>query len=1018
MYPQDPGMQYDPNAYQMPQMAAPDFQSMQAPQMDYSNYMQNNYSVMQSGQSNLSQAFQTAQYNFHQQMQVAMQGAMSSAMAIHNSGKTVQAKAAEHIYNDALLNTNGNYVLERSRFRDVMWATGIAGSGLGRELQIGGRRQEFLSDQEMRHQMRRSMHHGMGEMGDALISGGSNLVGGAAGLMVGGGLLSGLAASIAIPAMVFDPIARYTLDQRRAKREMNAFTEMADLNYGTGQRRMSEDKASELGHRFWDYDTSAARYIPGGSLVASRFESTNKALDTFKKMAKMDMFRELNVDDVDAIEQKVQKTMKVIDRMAGLMNTTRDAILQMKGRMQSMGIHDDAQNDALGKMASFRFGTGYSAQATESLFLGFNQLGRQMGLYSEQNKISQGLAGLNEVASIKAMQEAGLIGRNADPGTLAQQRYMNAANQMNSGWGKVVERGNGIPMHAASYYANRGGGSVVLGMEMDNLTMFGHSTNPYEQYQKNSDMTYGALRKMGMSHQDTQAFLLKRETTPEGKQQAFEAYSGLGFLGKMEAYQSEKIGALNKVGDGSLSGSRLKLKDLLIGLPAWSQSGYNSQDAGYYRRLSNSKRAFADIQTASTISRDGSKEDFKMYQSLKKQMGDEFLEVYHGMDDYADDVKSFGTSRESREGLLQKIMSNDEFRRSLTNEEAADEKKSRAKAMQVLNTSNAELEAKHHRYENDIKNFKQPKSALAFIAGSAEREGKFKNREYNTANRIQSGIKFKDNEQAMEVARMMENNINNPYAIVGELHKKGVIDTKTMRLMQLHDERLGAKEYSNILGQAVAAGDMTENEAEAYRIGHNQLGGNDANGHFKDSALIAMGRAIKQKTGLSAESALKAQEANAHYEGLVNTNTSVRETLQRRAKARYNDFDSRKDQDKILRDEYGLATKDLLETSSSLLKSGKLNWKQDGQKFIESLTTVSGLDEDIAKKLARTMASSPEHAQQIMQRLGDLNLHALTNEDKDKIKDMAAGVVSPEQEAIKKFTDVLDKIHGALTANG
>jgi hypothetical protein len=387
------------------------------------------------------------------------------------------------------------------------------------------------------------------------------------------------------------------------------------------------------------------------------------------------------------------------------------------------------------------------------------------------------------------------------------------------------------------------------------------------------------------------------------------------------------------------------------------------------------------------------------------------------MDDYADDVKSFGTSRESRENLIQKIMSNDGFRRSLTNEEAADEKKSRAKAMQILNTSNAELEAKHHRYENDIKNFKQPKSALAFIAGSAEREGKFKNREYNTVNRIQSGIKFKDNEQAMEVARMMENNINNPYAIVGELHKKGVIDTKTMRLMQLHDDRMNKKDYSNVLDEAIKSGVIKEDERQYFERGHDRYS-NEASGHFKDSALIAMGRAIKQKTGLSAESALKAQTANAHYEGLVNTNTSVRETLQRRAKARYNDFDTREDQDKILREEYGLATKDLLETSSSLLKSGKLNWKKDGQKFIESLTTVSGLDEDIAKKLARTMASSPEHAQQIMQRLGDMNLHNLANEDKAKIKDMAAGIISPEQEAIKKFTDVLDKIHGALTANG
>ena len=208
---------------------------------------------------------------------------------------------------------------------------------------------------------------------------------------------------------------------------------------------------------------------------------------------------------------------------------------------------------------------------------------------------------------------------------------------------------------------------------------------------------------------------------------------------------------------------------------------------------------------------------------------------------------------------------------------------------------------------------------------------------------------------------MMENNINNPYAIVGELHKKGVIDTKTMRLMQLHDDRMNKKDHSNVVDEAIKSGVIKEDERQHFERGHDRHS-NEASGHFKDSVLIAMGRAIKQKTGLSAESALKAQLANAHYEGLVNTNTSVRETLQRRAKARYNDFDTRKDQDKILREEYGLATKDLLETGSSLLKSGKLNWKKDGQRFIESLTTVSGLDEDIAKKLARTMASSPEHA--------------------------------------------------------
>ena len=70
---------------------------------------------------------------------------------LNSSGESMNA-----MYQDMLMG-GGNYVLERSKWRDFTWASGLANTGIGRALQIGGRRPEFLSGGEFQYQMERSV---------------------------------------------------------------------------------------------------------------------------------------------------------------------------------------------------------------------------------------------------------------------------------------------------------------------------------------------------------------------------------------------------------------------------------------------------------------------------------------------------------------------------------------------------------------------------------------------------------------------------------------------------------------------------------------------------------------------------------------------------------------------------------------------------------------------------------------------------------------------------------------------
>ena len=150
-------------------------------------------------------------------------------------------------------------------------------------------------------------------------------------------------------------------------------------------------------------------------------------------MAEFNLFRDINPDDVDKIKERVEKSVEVIDKYAGLLNTTRDAIIKIKGTFNQMGMSDANQNTALGNLANFTHSTGFSLDAALSLHGQFSQMGLQGGRMRLGYENLPGQHGLNEVASIKALQEGGMISRMYDPGSLGQAFYANAVRTASTG---------------------------------------------------------------------------------------------------------------------------------------------------------------------------------------------------------------------------------------------------------------------------------------------------------------------------------------------------------------------------------------------------------------------------------------------------------------------------------------------------------------------------------------------------------------------------------------------------------
>ena len=530
---------------QMPQLP-----QMPDPNAAFNNltYANNNAMLMNSGQANVQMAMQTAQANFAQHMQDVLQGTMASAMAIYNVGKSAHEKSRETVYQDQLIG-NGIYALERSTWRDITWGIGLAGSDLGRELKIGGRRPEFMTAGEYTFQMNRSFNYRTQEMKDALLSGSLSAGASIIGMTMGpAGMLAGAAFGYALDQTV-GKMAQPYLERRAAVREMREFTDMVDMGQGVGQRRMSGETSERLANEFFNHDVSALKYIPViGDAIAGRFGPEVKYKDTFKKMTQQNLFTDLNPDDVDKIADRVKQTAVIMDKFAGLLNTTRDSIIQMKGRFNAIGMSDIEQNAALGNLARFTNSTGLSIDAGLAYRDNFIGIGKAGNFFNTGSAGMQGSYGLNEIASIKSLQNSGLISKSYDAGTLGMQFYSNAVSQSNTAWGKVAQFGNGSITQTSEYYASRGNGSQALGMELESLAMFGKTGNPLDEYAKSQDLMVDKLRKSGMTEQNILAFLLNRENTKEGKEQAFYNYSGMRGLGMSGADLSDINRRLEKTG--------------------------------------------------------------------------------------------------------------------------------------------------------------------------------------------------------------------------------------------------------------------------------------------------------------------------------------------------------------------------------------------------------------------------------------------------------------------------------------
>lgn len=625
----DPQMPYyDPSQYNsmynQPQMNYMPNDPTQA----YNSYWANNQYLMNYGQGNLRATLQTAQYNFHQHMQNVLQGTMASAMAVYNTGKGITDKAREHVYQDMLL-SQGNYALERSLWRDVAWGSGLAGSDFGRALKIGGRRPQFLSAGEYDFQMGRSWHHRQGELIDTMIGGGVAAGASALGMAVAGplGLIGGLAVGYGIDQTAGKLIQPF-LDRRAAVREMGHFTDITDLNSGVRQRRMSAGASSAMAEQFFEGDVSNWKYVPVvGDILAGRTGREIKYADTFKKMSEFNLFRDLNPDDIDKISDRVKKSVEVIDKYAGLLNTTRDAIIQIKGRFNQMGMSDANQNVALGNLANFTHSTGFSLDSALSMHGQFSQIGFQTGRMRLGYENLPGQHGLNEVASIKALQEGGMISRMYDPGSLGASFYMNAVRTASTGWGKVSERGNGNVLNAANFYSNSGGGSISWGMAKENLSMFANELNPLQSYDKNVADTMLKLREMGMSEQDIYAYLVMREGSPEGKEQAFLSFTGLRGVGMNLKAQSANISRLNKLGfnvrGGMSFGELLGSSKHSLSSNLFRSSDFTATETYNATTMGNSQRFLESLGLSEDITSAGNETLFNKYKKVAK--GERFL---------------------------------------------------------------------------------------------------------------------------------------------------------------------------------------------------------------------------------------------------------------------------------------------------------------------------------------------------------------------------------------------------------
>ncbi len=455
--------QFDPSAQ--------NFNTDPASQMMNYQYMQNQQ-LMQMQQTNLQAAINTATNNAQMQMQTVLAGTMAASMALYNTGKSATDKAQERVYQDILMN-GGNYVMERSAWRDFTYASGISSSDLGRGLRIGGRRPEFLSGSEYEYQKQRSWGYRKEETMDMLIGGGATMAGSAIGtaIMPGPGTAWGMAAGFIIDETVGKALAPY-MQYRRAGREMRQYAESTDMNWG-GQRRMSDSTAQTLGEYGWMKEKNAFDFVPFGGAIADRIRPDQTFTKALKNMGQLGLLKDTDLSNVDELKKMVNKTIEFTDKMAGVLHASREGVMQLKATFQKMGLNDLQQNAAIGSVARTSLSTGLNTETVLQAYGSFQQLGAQAGFFLQGNAGLQAESGLRELERIRAGQAAGNISLKHDAGTLAQQRFVNAAQMAASPYGTVTQFGNGSTGMAMQGLAALGGGDAQLGYLLRNTEVYG-----------------------------------------------------------------------------------------------------------------------------------------------------------------------------------------------------------------------------------------------------------------------------------------------------------------------------------------------------------------------------------------------------------------------------------------------------------------------------------------------------------------------------------------------------------------
>lgn len=534
---------YDPYSQQM-NNGLPQANYNQVPDPSFmmgQNYMQQTQYFANMSQNNLQQTMQIAQYNFHQHMQATLQGTMQAAMAIYNPIANTMQKGNERIYNDIQLG-GGAYALERGFGRELAWGSGLAESGLGRALRIGGRRPEFLSNGEYAFQMHRAVHHGQEELMDMLIGGGASTAGSIAGMAFGPpGIVAGTAFGMALDATVGVALKPY-LQRRKFNREFRQFSEMADLNHGYGQRRLDDSGSEELSNWMYGHDVSAVSYIPLiGKSLNKRLSPDTKYEDTFKSMLQNGLFRDSNVNDIEGIKKQVTDTVSIVEKYAGILHTTKEAIMKMKGTFNRLGMN---QNIGMGELSIASLSTGLVADQLLPLQQSYAQSGFAYGF----NKDIAGASGLRNLSNTMAGIEGGLIDRMFDPGSFSQSLYSKSVGFSQTGYGKVIRHGMGNVGGAAGYYANHGGGNTAVGYMMEGLPWLNDSQSSLDVY---GNAVNDIAKKFGRNDKGLAiAMSVMGAQSPEEKVQVYNAFYGIDKVSAIMAKGAAEKELINRTGHG------------------------------------------------------------------------------------------------------------------------------------------------------------------------------------------------------------------------------------------------------------------------------------------------------------------------------------------------------------------------------------------------------------------------------------------------------------------------------------